>query len=487
MALSKTVFRSKVYSGSPVNKLPTELLHMICSYLKPTEIAKLRLVSRFAATLGLQHLVPKVHLVLTKSSFDQLQAIAEHPIISKHITGFLYQADMVSPLDQAEWEEDVQSPEYKLEEQRVLSHRTHCLSLRGLRSHNRDLIRFAAMPHHQYTQQQLNQAWSNYHDICVFQEYYYDSFMLQSMDIARALKCFPNLKTIIMSTYGEKDYYRGPDDKAFESAHVYSWRQHDPKHPVGVPQVRSLLLGALEAGLKITALRCGEVSWRLLLGNDSTFARMKKSISNLEDLKLDFSTGFLEVDREVDNTRTWYDVGDAEEIEACSAHLREGRLKDFVTSAPNLIHLDVEFACQEPSYATDLEYVVGDYQWHSLRVASFAFIECSEDDLVAFCERHAGTLQGLFMGCMHLTTGNWSSALSRMHKVLTLKYASVWGRLRAVDGDEETDLQKDGRLMRAIGRYLTGYCKNPERSFQEYFDWCCSEYRDNRKSMKMRD
>ena len=37
------------------DKLPSELLHTICAYLKPTEVANLRLLSRAAALVGLHY------------------------------------------------------------------------------------------------------------------------------------------------------------------------------------------------------------------------------------------------------------------------------------------------------------------------------------------------------------------------------------------------------------------------------------------------
>ena len=81
------------------DKLPSELLHTICAYLKPTEVANLRLLSRAAALVGLHYLVPEVRLNLAKDSFKQLRAMAEHPIVSKSVTSFVYEADRVHDCD----------------------------------------------------------------------------------------------------------------------------------------------------------------------------------------------------------------------------------------------------------------------------------------------------------------------------------------------------------------------------------------------------
>ena len=82
------------------DKLPSELLHPICAYLKPTEVANLRILFRAAALVGLHYLVPEVRLNLAKDSFKQLRPMAkqlrpmaEHPVVSKSVTSFIYEAD----------------------------------------------------------------------------------------------------------------------------------------------------------------------------------------------------------------------------------------------------------------------------------------------------------------------------------------------------------------------------------------------------------
>lgn len=49
--------------------------------------------------------------------------------------------------------------------------------------------------------------------------------------------------------------------------------------------MRSLLLGAYHAGLKVETLHCGLVSWRVLQQDTETLAHMEESLSNLKNLR----------------------------------------------------------------------------------------------------------------------------------------------------------------------------------------------------------
>lgn len=79
-----------------MDDLPSELIHMIYAYLRPMELANLRLVSRRVVPISLQYMVPEVHLILAKDSFEQLKALAEHPIISKYVTFFFLRSQQTS-------------------------------------------------------------------------------------------------------------------------------------------------------------------------------------------------------------------------------------------------------------------------------------------------------------------------------------------------------------------------------------------------------
>lgn len=84
---------------------------------------------------------------------------------------------------------------------------------------------------------------------------------------------------------------------------------NDMSKPLGVQQMRSQLLGAYHAGLKVETLHCGLVSWRVLQQDTETLAHMKESLSILKNPRLEFSTGSIDYDDDSDHSGTAFGNG----------------------------------------------------------------------------------------------------------------------------------------------------------------------------------
>lgn len=182
-------------NNCPIDNLPSELLHMVCTHLKPREVANLRLASRVVAPIGLQYLVAELHLVAAEDSFKRLAAIAEHPVVSKYVTSLLYEADLLEVLDEEEWKKKVRSPDYRkrLREGPRYMLRSH----RGDSAQARVVPR--VVPRHQYTKQQLKEAFRTYQGFCDYQRCGDQSYS----NILKAMKRFPNLNELTMwAEYG---------------------------------------------------------------------------------------------------------------------------------------------------------------------------------------------------------------------------------------------------------------------------------------------
>ena len=446
----------------PIDKLPAELVHMICVYLKPTELANLRLVSRLAAPISLQYMVSEAHLILAQDSFAQLKALAEHPIASKYVTSFFFEADKLRLLPRQHWDQIVAGPEYiaQVDELRMRGHPCHHATERSLRTFKRDLSKLSSTPRHRYTEQQMENAFETYSNFTHFQQ---DSQQraIQEKEVAEAMKHFSHLKEISMATHFCTRPWTSKMRKTFESAFCTYYETDDQpdtkSEPLGVQQMRSLLLGAHHAGLKIETLHCGLVSWRILKQDAEIFAHMKNSISNVKNLRLEFSTGNTEYDD------PWTDL----EIEQCTTHLETGRLKDFITAAPNLEILHVGFEFNEPIWATYLKYTVGEHHWPSLKIVKLKMIGTTEDDLVSFCSRHASTLKALNLTSIGLIEGDWFSAFNRMRKTLTLDTMVVEGRLEGLGEALDFELGSEEycpELKEGIEAYFLGPCSSDEMS-----------------------
>ena len=422
----------------PLHNLPSEILHLVCSHLKPTDVANLRLASSVVAPIGLQYLVPEIRLVVAEGSFRKLDAIAAHPVVSKYVTSFCYQADKLEILSEEHWREEARPLKWI---QRFLDFRPRYI----LRSYKGNYPLDCPVPQTCYTKKQLEEGFHAYQGLCDFQGRE-DQF---DRKIVRAMKKLPNLKELTMLAL------TGPDPEVFEkgfSPGLVTVCQADTKEwPAGLAAMRSLLVGAYCAGLKIERLRCEQVNWRILKQKDDIFEVIKKSLRHLRELSITFS---VDADQAIDER------GVLRTDEKCSRYLRRsGRLKEFVTSAPDLECLEIRFGWSEYDLLTNFQYVVGDFYWPSLRVVKLGMIKAAEDQFVGFFERHACTIKDLCIIDLQLSLGNWWSVFERMHLVLKLDSMVLRGHLRSSseyhDFDEELD-DEYLKLRMGIESYLLG-------------------------------
>ena len=474
----------------PIDKLPAELVHLICAYLKPIELASLRQVSRVAAPISLQYMVPEVHLILAKDSFEQLQALATHPIASKYVTSFFFEADKLSALPRSTWESYVLGPQFvtQAEELRRRDRPCHHTSERSLRIYHRESNKLLFdTPRHDYTDEELDDAFMKYSEIVDFQQTRREA-CAQAKKIAEAMKKFPHLKKIVLSNddsirQSTSKLRKTLNEPSFCNVYEAHNARDNPPGPIGLQQMRSLLLGAHHAGLKVEDLHCGAVNWRILQQDAKTFARMMNSVSNVKNLRLEFATG-------VDNLIEWeYFPRRKLDIEQCRDYLRKGRLRDFVTAAPNLEHLQLGFQSSEPTWPTHLNHIFGSHHWPNLRTVRLKNIGTSEDDLVDFCTLHASSLKTLQLHTIGLLDGSWFHVFDRMRKVLALEVMLVTGRLESpsnVFNFDENSQNYCPELKEALEAYFQGpaHKRGDEVvGLEDFFDAYMSNIDDGRSDL----
>ena len=442
----------------PIDKLPAELVHLICAYLKPTELANLRQVSRIAAPIGLQYMVPEVHLILAKDSFEQLQALATHPIASKYVTSFFFEADKLRALPRSTWQSYILGPQFfaQVEALRRRDRPWHQISERSLRIYLRESNKLLLdTPRHHYTKEELDDAFMKYSEILHFQKNWREA-SVQAKRIAEAMKQFSHLKKITLSNdhsirQSTSKLRKTLNEPSFCNVYEADNPRDGLSGPIGLQQMRSLLLGAHDAGLMVEHLHCGAVSWRIFQQDAKTFTRMMKSISNVKNLRLELATS-------VHGMAEWEDyLRPKIEIEHCYSYLEKGRLRDFVTAAPNLEHLQLGFQSSEPVWPTHLNHIFGSHHWPHLQTVRLKNIGTSEDDLVDFCTLHASSLKTLQLHTIGLLEGSWFPAFSRMRKVLALEVMAVTGRLESPN--YVLDFNEDSE----------DYCPELEEGIEAYF------------------
>ena len=306
-------------------------------------------------------------------------------------------------------------------------------SERDLRAHNRGLNRAMRGPKFTHSDRSLRSAYDAY------MEHLADQGLMRMQDykmqmLKDAMKKMPNLKTVEMSTESCLNNGRSSRmDQAFKDGLKSPYGDRQTGEGCGVGPLRSLLLAADAAGLKLESLSVGNLDWRFFMESDKqnleVMRKMRGAVRSLRTLRVYVSTHGQDY--------MSFDNLSHAMVQECAKCLHEtSHLRDFVTATPDLERLDLNFDCNDPYPPASLCDSIGAFTWHSLRVAAFAYISADEDCLVYFFERHASSLRKLRLDNMTLTTGSWASLLKRARKTLKLEQAAVSGKLESYDPEE---------------------------------------------------
>ena len=430
-----------------IDRLPPEIADTLCSYLGSTDIASLRLTSRFWTNIATPWLLPEAHLIFKPDSFERLLAISRHPVISRHVTSLFYEPDMLQKYyTQEEWEDDIPGADW-MDKRPALpmpgaSEREH-------RAYRRDCKKLVHQPRYPH----LNDAYAAY------KKFYEEQQNLRlerygAQALADALSGFPNLVDVCMSMgckiYRQSNYVR----RAFDAGLQIPWRDQDciASGP-GVYLVRSILFAVRQAGIQLRQLKLGDVDWKFFKARQSDMDQMKPSMRSVRDLELVVSTG---------HTEDEVGIG----IPECREYLENNSLCEFLKASPDLEILSVSFDWLEPYCPAHLKQVVGNSTWPRLRSVSFEYLDVDMEDLLAFFESHCSSLYTLNLITIRLLRGRWAEVLERMHATLSLKSAYVGGKLLGEDPYqtwivepsflvEDDDLSDQGnRTRKAIQDYL---------------------------------
>ena len=183
-----------------------------------------------------------------------------------------------------------------------------------------------------------------------------------------------------------------------------------------------MLLGALESNCRIEALSCGYVDWKFFKAEAEIFARLKIAVQNLRALKLAISTNSSRDDLHDDSLYH-------HAIVECASYFEEGRLRDFISAAPNLTDLFLEFDSNAPQSPARLVDVVGTNTWPSLHGVYFSLLSFTNDDLIEFYRRHSTTLKKIGFDDIKLLQGTWQDLFPKIKETLELDYVDIGGDL----------------------------------------------------------
>ncbi|MCJ1270107.1 hypothetical protein MMC22_010001 [Lobaria immixta] len=441
-----------------MDQLSAELISIVCSFLTSTDVGHLRCASKFYANVGRPFMYRQLHLIFTPDSFERLHTISSDPTLAPYVTSLYYEADSLPVYgSMKDWErfaafDLAMSPELES----MKPSRPDNGSERALRAYQREIAKLEKR--HRYLQVQA--GWDKYLRYLVQQKEMREDNYLAGK-IADAMVHLPNLIQIVFSL---RRWVGGPSkaiENAYSDAHVIPYG-HNSYSWTGVPQMLSLLQGSARTQMKLKSLCGGIMNWEFFRQSDEVLEELHKAVRNLQELKLEFSTGTkedLEMMRPA-GREYYYSVM---AVYKCARYLMNGRLREFLAAAPNLRLLDVRFdqnvKNDTPGSPAALRYVVGKHKWEFLADVTLSFFDSRDEDLVDFCEIHAMTLQRLVLNEIQLFQGSWPPTLQKMRRLLHLKQVRIRGYLRSFEWHENwafppMESQEENLMSRAVQGYL---------------------------------
>ncbi|KAF6227549.1 hypothetical protein HO173_012188 [Letharia columbiana] len=426
-----------------INHLPSELLHMICVYLEPRDIATIRVLDRIIAEVGLQYLVSQIHLIPKPDSFDRLLAVAEHPLASRYVNSLFYEADLLRSFrhpqeDRELWEKSLVGPSHAspLEEVQDPHFASACGHLP--KRYNRGTSAVVLSHQQHYTKRELQRAYQTYRSYRAEQHRLNESAAYEEA-MVRAMKRLPHLTSILISCErGNTNHFRA----AFEAG-LCEDVTSDPRmaDQICASQLSLLLSAADKAGLQIKKLVCGSLGQIFLSCSLERLDAMQRSIQSLHNLHLFFS-----------HIPVGFDSNAASNPHGSSSARADNM--QFAMSAPNLETLSIRFDKDRALDPPDLKHLVSDFHWSYLASATFAKMSTGSEILVGFCDRHAGTLKDLSLTDISLYSGRWATTFYEMRQRLKLDKMALAGIIQSVEGDYWNFEIGDHTTKLMIERYI---------------------------------
>lgn len=211
--------------------------------------------------------------------------------------------------------------------------------------------------------------------------------------------------------------------KVFDPTLHSPWGDDARTRPLGVAQLESILLGVVHHDLEIEELHCGYVHWQFFKQSDEHFDKYKLAIRLLKRLNLHISNRapLNNPEEDIDKSPS------PQSLIECARFLAGGRLRDFITAAPHLMELAIDFEYQNSVSSSQFGDIVGNFTWPALRCVHFSHITVNEAEVIDFFARHATTLKEVSLAFLRLDSGDWTSVFRRMAKILQLEKTALSG------------------------------------------------------------
>ncbi|KAI1320421.1 hypothetical protein F5Y16DRAFT_389851 [Xylariaceae sp. FL0255] len=387
-----------------MDRVPPEILYVVCSFLSVDDLQNVRLVSKALADIGASYMLPEVTFYMDEKELHRLHAISEHPIFSKHVHSLTYFA---MALDNVSWREFL--IDYKSEVRWDSK-----LKGRNIQSAH------------------LKPEYDKYLKALHMQDF----IMKKELDIdmlREVLKRFPKLTKMTMSA-GDK-FYEGPFEirrsKGVDDVLRYDASTTLP--PEGVRPLEALLRANMDAKCALKTLRAGFLHWRFFETPVENLTAMFSPLANLTHLHLilchKFSAGEELSENDDDDIEVDF-------IMECQRTLAKGGLKHVLRLMPQLQVLTIDILseeCEEQLKAATLRDIFDPgFRLSNLKGLVLAGVSCDREPLMDFLLLHKNTLQKLCLRNITLESTSWRKLLPDIRKNLDLNDVCICDLLYGV-------------------------------------------------------
>ncbi|VUC29890.1 unnamed protein product [Clonostachys rosea] len=395
-----------------LTSLPIEVLNQICRSLpRHRDVSNFRLACHRLADVGLPALLPRLTVQLFPESLERLCDIASDPVLKHHVFIIVFVMDVFNP-DGATFEEW----QDKIAEMAEDGHPD---------------VDFEMLSN----TEEMEISWESYKLLLSRQE---DAFRaLESEMVQEALQQFRNLNYLEIRYSNRRDgISRDQTFTNIRTRHPYIDKESHPFCPSdpasmymglpGIKPLRSLLRGIGKPGLK--TLRVEALDAHFFNGNLTTeAAEFESLLGTLRDL----NTLELNITHDVDG------------IDSAVSSLTTDRLATFLSSAPQLEDIDIQFGDEPIDFWVEVANILPlEYPWPNLRRLRLSTVEFTPPVFLDFL-RGQRSLEILELHDCQLpvgTTHSWGDFFAPLALQFDLKSLSLSGKFAWAQPDGQEPL-----------------------------------------------
>ncbi|KAK5661854.1 hypothetical protein OQA88_9958 [Cercophora sp. LCS_1] len=382
--------------------LPTEVLCEIVELLKSPDVRALRLVNKSVGSIADKAAFKEICFCMCKRDFDMLEAIANHPVYSSHVTTLVY---MVEPLsvERQTLEMYTRGVKYQDDVSESLKHIVGPSLGNMKREPTPPRLTGPGIvdDYHRYTR--------------------YYSEQVEIIDnnkdyeiIAQVMAKLPKLKNLLVAAEGELGRRRR---KPYNDCRVaYDGRFVDDG--LSVRHLRAMVKSMETSGTRPRTFRAGAFYFDFF--DPGSFGLHSVTPNLLQNITL-FEMMVVAVD-DHDLPMNEEDMDDIEEqVRQCRVTMRKGTLRRVLDGIPNLSTLKLQFVEHhgEPLGTFDPPVCLSDVvppnkHWPKLQRFEMHNVQTERQELCNFLIRHKESLKAYSMGLVKLATTSWRQTLPQL-------------------------------------------------------------------------